>query len=65
MNFPVIHIGMLRSGSTLLQNKLFSQHSMIQNIWKPVYEELLRQMINVEDNEIPKKKIYELINKNS
>lgn len=65
MKFPVIHIGMLRSGSTLLQNKLFSQHSMIQNIWKPVYEELLRQMINVEDNEIPKKKIYELINKNN
>ena len=56
MKFPVIHIGMLRSGSTLLQNKLFSQHSMIQNIWKPVYEELLRQMINVEDNELPKKK---------
>lgn len=65
MKLPVIHIGMLRSGSTLLQHKLFSQHSMIHNIWKPVYEELLRQMINVEDNEIPKKKIYQLINKNS
>lgn len=55
---------MLRAGSTLLQKFLFSKHSGIQNIWKPTYEELLRQMINVEDNELPKTKIKLLIEKN-
>lgn len=58
---PVIHIGMFKAGSTSLQENVFSRHSQILNIWKPTYEEILRQAINLEENELPRQDIESFI----
>ena len=48
----LVHVGLMKSGSTSLQQNLFAKHSDILNIWKPSFDQLLRQMINVEDNDL-------------
>ena len=60
----LVHVGFMKSGSTSLQDNVFSRHSGIRNIWKPDPGALLRQMINVEDNELDLAAIDDLLASN-
>ena len=64
-NVPtLVHVGFMKSGSTSLQDNVFAKHSGILNIWKPDPGALLRQMINVEDNELDLPAIDALLSSN-
>ncbi len=63
MKKPLIHIGMMKAGSTTLQENVFARHSQMHNIWKPTYAEILRQSINLEDHELQVEDIQGFIKK--